>query len=115
MEIKTSQACNVNIYMAGDYQVAKQICREYCFTHGCCVTVTATQYIYSAGEESGIIVGLINYPRFPKTPRELEVIAEELALELRKKLCQDSYTIEVIDSPTTDTTWRSWRNERDNK
>jgi Fe-S-cluster-containing hydrogenase component 2 len=44
---------------------AKEICQNYCNEVGLCVSFTPTKYIYTNGEEPGVIVGLINYPRFP--------------------------------------------------
>lgn len=62
---KTCTSYPVSIFMAGDYNAAREICRAYCDEVGYCVTVTPTSYVYTGGEESGFIVGLINYPRFP--------------------------------------------------
>ena len=41
------------------------VCQGYCNDIGWCVTVTPTTFIYKNGNEEGIIVGIINYPRFP--------------------------------------------------
>lgn len=84
--------------MAGDINVAKQICREYCFDIGLCVTIEPVDYIYTGGEESGFRIGLINYPRFPCSRPELESKAKELASILREKLFQKSYSIVFPDS-----------------
>lgn len=84
---------------------AETICRDYCDATGFCVTVTETNYVYTGGEEAGVIVGLINYPRFPKQPAEIWARAEELAAVLRERLGQDSYTIQAPDK----TVWFSHR------
>lgn len=55
------------------------LCQEYCDSVGLCVTVTPTKYIYKNGEEDGIIIGLINYPRFPSTPFGIETTSLEIA------------------------------------
>lgn len=60
------------IYMSGPIEVAKQIIRAECLREGLCVTVEPTTFIYTGGEESGYVVGLVNYPRFPSTPDEIE-------------------------------------------
>ncbi len=99
---------NVKIFMAGNYELARQICNNFCFNFGCCVTISPTQYIYSGGEEAGFVVGLINYPRFPRTYIELYNKALELALGLRESLNQDSFTIQG----TNGTTFYSWRHLR---
>lgn len=92
------------IFIAGDVNQAKQACREYCMT-GLCVTVTPTTFIYTGGEETGVIIGLINYPRFPSTPDDILEKAEDLAKYLRGKLCQHSYSIVTPDR----THWSSLR------
>ena len=98
----------ISIFMAGDYDTAKQICREYCDEVGFCVTVTPTAYVYKGGEESGFIVGLINYPRFPMSPVELSNHATAIADKLRVPLGQESYSIQY----PSHTVWHSWRNNQ---
>lgn len=87
--------------MAGNVADAERACREWAFNEGGCVTVTTTNYVYSGGQESGVIVGFINYPRFPATPEQIEAKAQALAVLLADALHQRSYTIET---PVT-TTW----------
>lgn len=94
------------IYMAGDIGQAKQVCREYCKKVGLCVTVTPTDFIYTGGEETGFVVGLINYPRFPAPPSAINEHATALANVLRLRLCQHSFSI-VTDDKTY------WSSERD--
>ena len=74
---------------------------------GLCVTVAQQDFIYVGGSESGVVVGLINYPRFPRKPEELLALAEELAETLRKKMCQHSFLLES----TTETKWVSYKDE----
>lgn len=86
------------IYIAGSISQIEQVCREYVIPGGC-VTVTPTNYIYTMGEESGAEIGLINYPRFPKSnPRE-ELL--EQAVELGGLICekcfQGSFTVMTSD------------------
>lgn len=81
------------IFIGGDYEKAKDVCREFCNEHPLCVTVTPTEYVYVGGAQSGVIVGLIQYPRFvDKEPNILQK-AEKLGSELCDKLYQKSYTI----------------------
>jgi hypothetical protein len=82
-----------DIFIAGDLTVAKQVCREHCFSAGLCVTVEPVTYIYTGGEENGVRVGLINYPRFPSTHDELLNKARELAEKLMHRLCQQSFSV----------------------
>lgn len=81
------------IFMAGDLAQAKQVCREYCFDVGLCVTIEPVDYIYTGGEESGFRIGLINYPRFPTTHDALYGRASELAEILMLRLRQHSYSL----------------------
>lgn len=97
----------VSIFMAGDVSDAENICRAYCDESGFCVTVTPTNYIFTRGEEDGFIVGLINYPRFPRSPDVIWKRAEELAAMLRDNLGQDSYTIQAPDKSV----WISFRDQ----
>ncbi len=81
-----------NIYIAGPVPMIEQVCREFC-EQGLCVTVTPTNYIYTMGEESGAIVGLINYPRFPKTNAVILNDAIALGHEIMEQCCQGSFTV----------------------
>ena len=83
---------NYDIYIAGDYNVAKQLLQKYVET-GFCVSVTKVDYIYKYGQESGIKVTLINYPRFPKTSEELKEKAIDIGNYLMYSLSQGSFTV----------------------
>lgn len=95
------------IYIAGSLEVAKQVCRKHCMDVGLCVTIEPTSYIYTGGEEAGVVVGLINYPRFRTTSIDLYTKAFELARKLREELCQTSFTV-MTDKKTF---WESYRNQ----
>lgn len=101
----TCPTIRYDIFIAGDIGQAKQACREYCFADGLCVTVEPVTYIYTGGEEAGVRVGLINYPRFPTTREQLLSRARGLADLLMKCLCQHSYSIVGPD----ETEWFSRR------
>lgn len=96
-----------SIFIAGDYASAIQTCRTFCDEVGLCVTVTETVYTYTGGQEAGVVVGLINYPRFPSKPEEIFARAEGLAERLCVELGQESYTIQAPDK----TVWISYRKE----
>lgn len=98
---------SISIFIAGSVWEAETVCREYCDAVGFCVTVTGTNYIYTDGEEAGVIVGLINYPRFPEKPHEIEAHAFALGDLLRERLNQQSYSIQTPER----TIWRSWREQ----
>ena len=94
MKYQTCVANTVNIYIAGDISVAENTCRRYCDEQGFCVTVTPTNYIYKNGQETGMIVGLINYPRFPLSSEELFTHAHLIAELLLQAMGQDTCTIQ---------------------
>jgi hypothetical protein len=79
----------IDIYVAGDIAQAKQICREFC-RDGFCVHIVPASYIYTGGQEEGVKVGLVNYPRFPLTRPQLSEKAYALAEKLINGLCQTS-------------------------
>lgn len=68
--------------------VAERVCRAFCDRVGLCVTVTPTTFVYTGGEEPGVRVGLVNYPRFPAEPGDLEARTLELAGLLKEALDQ---------------------------
>jgi len=61
------------------------------------VTVTPTTFIYKNGREDGVIIGLINYPRYPTTKEKLEKTAEEIAQLCKNEYKQERVTIEYQD------------------
>jgi hypothetical protein len=71
----------------------KDVCQKYCDEVGLCVTFTPTIYIYSHGNEPGVIVGMIQYPRFPTDVEILGRQAMELAKLLQKAADQERVTI----------------------
>lgn len=105
MEVKIADTVRVDIFIAGDIEQAKQVCREWCMEVGACVTVEPVSYIYTGGEESGVRIGFINYPRFPSSSVSIIGRASLLAELLMVRLCQHSYSIVGPNS----TTWASRR------
>ena len=96
----------VNIYIGlragyGDLhfttQDVKNICQNFVDKVGLCVTVTPTSFIYKNGSEDGAIVGLINYPRFPKDEIDIKNTAIKLAEILKDKLSQNRISIVCTD------------------
>ena len=72
----------------------EDVCQRFCDAVGLCVTVTPTRFIYKAGNEDGAAVGLINYPRFPKSAEEIRELALALADLLRSKM--DQFKVSVV-------------------
>jgi hypothetical protein len=97
----------ISIFIAGSLWEAETICLDYCDVIGLCVTATETTFCFTGGEEAGVIVGLINYPRFPSAPDVIWQHAETLAARLCSGLKQQSYTIQAPDK----TVWFSHRVE----
>lgn len=84
----------ISLFVTGEN--ITEACQEYCDNNGLCVTITETNYVFTGGSEKGYIIGLINYPRFPKNNYELMFIAEDLGHFLMKKCNpQGSYTLQT--------------------
>ncbi len=105
--IKVAPSCPIKIYIAGDYDKAIKSTKEYCDETGYCVTVTPTVYVHTGGLPSGVIVGLINYPRFPQPADAILERAVVIAKKLRIDLDQESFSIETPN----DTIWYSYRKD----
>jgi hypothetical protein len=99
MAVKQAQTYWVKIYISGPIDVAKQVLREECKREGLCVTIEPTTFIYTGGEEEGYVVGLVNYPRFPKTPEVIWTRAAMIMESLRRSSFQDSAM--MMDSNNT--------------
>lgn len=69
--------------------------------------MTPTEFIYTAGLESGVAVGLVNYPRFPKSQDAL--LARALAVA--DFLMTDLYQWSALVVTPTETIWRNRRPE----
>lgn len=94
----------VKIYISGPTDVIEQVCRGYCKQVGLCVTVTPTKFIYTGGEETGVEVGLVNYPRFPVEDfTALDKHAVVLGMDLLEATLQNSF---MVMTPTI-THWYS--------
>ena len=65
-----------------------RICQEYVDEIGWCVTVTPTMFIYKNGHEPGVIIGIIQYPRFLSSHDVLRERTIELAKQLLTELKQ---------------------------
>lgn len=91
--IHTAPTFVIRLYLSGPIEVAKQILRADCMREGLCVTIEPTHYIYTGGEESGYVVGLLNYPRFPAAPEALMARAKSLTMLLLEGTHQHSALI----------------------
>lgn len=110
MKTVSEPTVRVTVYLAGDVQTARESLRRQCVEEGLCVTLTATDFVYTGGMESGVAVGFVNYPRFPTTVDALFQRAVKVAARLMEDLCQWSALVVGPES----TMWLTNRPE-DNK
>jgi hypothetical protein len=107
MDIKTEPTFRADIWIAGDLDTIRRTCREYTLAIGLCVTIEPCEFVYTGGLETGARVGLLNYPRFPKTPADVSASARALALTLIESCCQTS----VLIADDEKTEWISRRGD----
>ena len=94
-----------DIYIAGKYNTARNTCRAFA-ERGTCVNVSETTYIYKGGEEKGVKVSFLTYPRFPEYKgMVMRNDAIDLGMLLMKDLRQESFMIHSHDG----TVWFSQR------
>lgn len=86
----------IKIHIAGDMMLARHVLQEYVMC-GACVSMAKEEYVYTMGNESGMVITLINYPRFPKDGPEMLDQALALAELLIVKLFQGSCTVVDFD------------------
>lgn len=93
MTLLVAPTLRFDILIAGDLAVARQACREHCIEVRSCVSVEPIDVVYCGGMESGVRVGLINYPRYPTTLMDLRDEAMALGERLLHALCQNSFSL----------------------
>ena len=81
-----------DIYIAGNSDLAKHYCSEYCLS-GLCVSVFDCEYVYTGGQEKGVKVTMINYARFPTDQEDITEKAKDLGEFLCRKLHQSSFSV----------------------
>ena len=106
--MKTVDSFNIQIwvglrigYTSEIYTIddVRRICDEFCNEVKQCVTITPTEYRYVDGSEDGVMIGFINYPRFPATPMAITDRALVLAHKLMIGLKQNR--VSVVTPQTT--------------
>jgi hypothetical protein len=80
-----------------DLSEVENICQQYCNKIGYAVTVQPTKFVYKNGNESGCVIGLINYPRFPSTEEEIIRKAFEIGREVAIATKQLRFSIVCSD------------------
>jgi hypothetical protein len=102
MSLTESKSHNVQIWVGLREQYSdtlrtiydvRSICDTYVNEIGDCVTITPTEFRYKHGYEEGIIVGYINYPRFPRSEEEITKRALNLAERLLIGLKQERVSV----------------------
>lgn len=102
-EVETYWA-NIYVGTIGGYdgstyslETVKEMVSKWANSVPICVTVTPTDYLYKDGSEPGVVIGLINYPRFPKSPTEIRIYALQLAQILKDSLGQHRVSVVMPD------------------
>lgn len=90
--MKTTETYEIKIHVAGEIKAIETVCRIFCL-RGYCVTVTPTNYIYTGGNETGAVVGIMNYARFSKSQEEHNAAALDLAKRLMNDCFQRSCSV----------------------
>ncbi len=108
MKRAKAKTYTVRLYLSGPIEVAKQIIRADVLDEGLCVTVEPTTFIYTGGEETGYVVGLLNYPRFPTTPDQLQ----RRGRVLMRKLMQGTYQHSALMVTPDESEWITCREDK---
>jgi len=104
--MKVCETFTANIYLglkAGydgeetSVDVVRRWLEVYCNEVKLGVTLTKTEFIYVDGGEPGVIVGLINYPRFPKPVSEIKTTALVIAQGLLNLCSQERVSVVFSD------------------
>ncbi len=82
---------------AEQFEILRATCRLYCNTEKLAVTITRTEFMYVDGNEPGVIVGLINYPRFQRHEAMIKDLAVLLAFKLKEALRQERVSVVCTD------------------
>lgn len=77
--------------------ICRKICQDYCNGVGLAVTIKPLEFIYTDGNEPGVEIGLINYPRYPKTESEIKIDAIKLTRLLKDTFKQKRVSIVCSD------------------
>ena len=91
----------IAIHIAGDYGIAKALCKGFAWDSPTCVTINKQCFIYTGGTEDGVRIGLVNYPRFPKT--EDYLLGQ--AMRLTKMLIKETHETTALIVTDNQTFW----------
>lgn len=76
---------------------AVKVCEDYCNDVGLGLTVWLCSFVYTGGDEPGVCVGIINYPRFPSSKDDIRRHALVLAGRLKETFRQERLTVVFSD------------------
>lgn len=71
----------------------RKICDEFVNEVKDCITITPTEFRYVKGNENGVIIGYIQYPRFPRSEHDIKCRALMLGYKLMHELRQYRVTV----------------------
>lgn len=92
MKTFTDKSYWVKLYVGGPLTFIEQCCREHVLS-GLCVTIKENKYIYTMGEETGVEIEFINYPKYPDSPESIWDSAMTLGQTIVERCHQGSFTI----------------------
>ena len=85
-------------------KMVAELVSTWCTEKKQCVTITPTQFVYvktdetGVGMENGVIIGFINYPRYPLSEAEIRNRARELGNILMKEF--EQYRVSITFYPS---------------
>jgi hypothetical protein len=106
--MKTEKSFNVQIWVGlregytdkvHTIEEVRAICDKWVNEVKDCVTITPTEFIYVDGSEQGVIVGYINYPRFPRS--KIAITDRAIALASRLKIGLGQIRVSVVTPEET--------------
>ena len=87
----------VRIYISSCVEAVSQILSEYAFNNGACFTVEPTKFIYTGGQENGVVIGMVKYPKFEKSNTEIFNEAIKVAKIVLSKTFQRTCLVVASD------------------
>ena len=108
--MKTVESFNIQIWLGlregytdkvHTIEEVYKVCQDLCNIWKACFTVTPTRFIYVDGWEDGVVIGLINYPRFPKDKQRLIYDSWEIADILKEHFKQIRVSITTPEKTYT--------------
>lgn len=76
-----------------EMELVRKLCDDFVNNEKDCITITPTEFRYVKGNEPGVIIGWIRYPRFPRTEKEIRERAFKLANTLMIEMGQQRVTV----------------------